>query len=189
MDKIPNTEFTGFSKIARLNREIIITEKIDGTNSQIRITEDGEFLVGSRKKWITPEDDNYGFAKWAYENKEELLKLGVGSHFGEWYGQKIQRNYGLQERRFALFNTSIWNEETKPKCCDVVPILYRGMFSQKEIELCLTRLQRHGSKAVKGFMNPEGVVIYHTALNDYFKVTIKNDEVPKSQIKAVTLSN
>ena len=38
-------EFIKFEKIARLNREIIITEKIDGTNAQICITEDGEFLV------------------------------------------------------------------------------------------------------------------------------------------------
>ena len=31
-------EFQGFGKIARLDREIIVTEKIDGTNAQIRIT-------------------------------------------------------------------------------------------------------------------------------------------------------
>ena len=41
-------DFAGFPKIARLNRQVIVTEKIDGTNAQIRITEDGQFLVGSR---------------------------------------------------------------------------------------------------------------------------------------------
>ena len=48
-------EFTGFGKIPRYSREVLVTEKIDGTNAQIYITEDGQFLVGSRKRWITPE--------------------------------------------------------------------------------------------------------------------------------------
>ncbi len=56
-------EFEGFGKIARLSRECVITEKIDGTNAQICITEDGQFLTGSRTRWITPEDDNFGFSK------------------------------------------------------------------------------------------------------------------------------
>lgn len=55
-------EFMEFPKIARLSRECIITEKIDGTNGQIFIDEDGKFLIGSRTRWITPENDNHGFA-------------------------------------------------------------------------------------------------------------------------------
>ena len=68
-------DFIKFPKIFRVSRPCVITEKIDGTNAQICITEEGEFLVGSRTRWITPEDDNYGFARWANENKEELLRL------------------------------------------------------------------------------------------------------------------
>jgi len=89
-------EFVGFPKISRLTRDCVITEKIDGTNAQICIKEDGTFLVGSRTQWITPEKDNHGFAKWAYANKEELLSLGVGNHFGEWWGNGIQRGYDLK---------------------------------------------------------------------------------------------
>ena len=80
-------EFKEFPKIARLSREIIVTEKIDGTNAQILITEDGQILTGSRTRWITPQDDNFGFAKWVEENKAEILKLGQGQHFGEWWGE------------------------------------------------------------------------------------------------------
>ena len=76
------TEFQEFPKIVRLSRQAIITEKIDGTNGCIFIGEDGEFLTGSRSRWITPEADNYGFSKWAYANKEELMKLGPGFHYG-----------------------------------------------------------------------------------------------------------
>lgn len=57
------TEFVPFQKIGRLSRGCTITEKIDGTNASIYIGEDGEFLTGSRTRWITPEDDNYGFAR------------------------------------------------------------------------------------------------------------------------------
>ena len=72
------TDFLEFRKIPRLSRTVVITEKIDGTNGCIYIGEDGDFLVGSRTRWITPETDNHGFARWCVENKEELLKLGPG---------------------------------------------------------------------------------------------------------------
>ena len=175
-------EFTGFGKIARLNRECVITEKIDGTNAQIYITDDGEFYTGSRTRWITPDDDNYGFARWANANKDELMKLGKGHHFGEWYGQKIQRSYGLTEKRFALFNTSIWADDSvRPACCDVVPILYQGLFKTDSATLCLDLLKMKGSQAVKGFMKPEGIIVYHIAGNTYFKETIEHDDEPKSK--------
>ena len=163
--------FEGFGKISRLSRDCIITEKIDGTNAQLCITEEGDFLVGSRKRWITPEDDNYGFARWAYENKEELLKLGVGRHFGEWWGQGIQRRYDLKEKRFSLFNTGRWSQDNqeKPECCSVVPILYKGDFCTNAIDDVLQKLKEEGSVASPGFMKPEGIVVYHTASRMMFK--------------------
>lgn len=173
-------DFMVFPKIARLSRECIITEKIDGTNGQIYIGENGEFLVGSRSRWITPSDDNFGFAKWAYEHKDELLGLGWGSHFGEWWGQGIQRGYGLPEKRFSLFNTTRWAMWC-PSCCSVVPVLWRGMFTTEAVESVLHDLSVSGSMAVPGFMKPEGVVVYHVAANVLFKKTIERDEEPKSK--------
>ena len=76
-------QFKCFPKMPRLTREVVITEKIDGTNAQIYINQEGEFFVGSRTRWITPENDNYGFAKWCLDNKDELMLLGEGRHFGE----------------------------------------------------------------------------------------------------------
>ena len=175
-------EFRKFGKIARLSREIVITEKIDGTNGLIAIGENGEFQVGSRNQWITPEKDNAGFARWAYDHKDELMQLGNGYHYGEWWGQGIQRGYGLKEKRFSLFNTSRWSDEAgvRPACCHVVPVLYTGVFDTKMIQTWLYWLARNGSVAAPGFMNPEGVVIYHIAGNMYFKKTIENDDQPKS---------
>jgi len=116
-------EFQEFPKIARLNREVIVTEKIDGTNASVFIGEPtdfepGVFLVGSRTRWITPEADNHGFARWAYDHEEELRTLGPGAHFGEWWGSGIQRGYGLEkgEKRFSLFNVARWGDERTALC-------------------------------------------------------------------------
>jgi hypothetical protein len=188
-------EFQPFAKIPRLSREILVTEKIDGTNAQIFIGEDGTFLAGSRNRWLTPESDNYGFCKWAMANRDELLKLGPGRHFGEWYGCGIQRGYGLKEKRFSLFNVNRWAKKSRatghdlvdlklgidgPSCCDVVPVLYRGEFSTGRIEDCLRGLAYAGSAAAPGFMQPEGVVIYHVAGGYLFKKTVVGDESSKS---------
>jgi hypothetical protein len=196
-----NLEFCGFPKMARLSREIVITEKIDGTNAQILITGDGDVFAGSRTRWITPKDDNFGFAKWVEGNKQELLKLGQGRHFGEWWGSGIQRGYGLTkgERRFSLFNVSRWAlygtepkkvltadprvekyQDVLPEICSLVPELYRGDFDTHEVDRILEHLKLNGSYAAKGFMNPEGVIVFHTAGNVGFKKTIENDETPKS---------
>ena len=177
-------EFKPFRKIPRLQREIIVTEKIDGTCSVVCITEDGQFLTGSRTRWITPENDNFGFSRWAHEHKEELMQLGVGSHYGEWWGGKIQRGYGLKEKKFSLFNVHRWlDANLRPACCDCVPMLYHGPFDTAMINGCITLLKSQGSFAAQGFMKPEGIVVYHTAGNLYFKQTIEKDEEPKSMYK------
>lgn len=43
----------------------------------------------------------------------------------------------------------------------------------------LRELAWHGSWAAPGYMTPEGVVVFHTASNQLFKVTIEKDESPK----------
>ena len=176
-------EFKPFPKLARLFRECTITEKIDGTNAQVVVTDFGDVYAGSRTRWITPEDDNYGFAAWVEQNKDELRKLGPGQHFGEWWGQGIQRRYGLTERRFSLFNTSRWGE-SRPECCHVVPVLYQGAFDSNFVRDCLHRLRAEGSVAAPGFMDPEGVVVFHPASGRLFKVTCNNDGQPKSLVNA-----
>lgn len=187
--------FEAFPKIPRLNRTITITEKIDGTNAQVCVLEDGRVLAGSRNKWITPEDDNYGFAGWVRDHADELRAgLGVGRHFGEWWGQGIQRKYDMKRKAFSLFNVSAWKKghsyavpprfpeaAEAPACCDVVPVLYHGPFSQAEIESALQTLRINGSVAGCGFDKPEGIIVYHAAMGGYFKVTLEKDAEHKGQ--------
>jgi hypothetical protein len=177
-------EFVGFPKIARLNRECVVTEKIDGTNASIYIGDDGEFLAGSRTRWITPEADNFGFAAWAYTRRDELMKLGPGTHYGEWWGSGIQRGYGLEkgEKRFSLFNVGRWGDPaTRPECVGVVPELARGFDIREVTERALAQLREHGSVAAPGFMKPEGVVIFHAHGGHLYKVTLEKDEAPKGK--------
>jgi hypothetical protein len=170
------TEFKPFAKIARWEKSqnITITEKLDGTNASIYIGPDGEFRTGSRNRWITPASDNYGFSRWAHEHKEELLELGEGLHFGEWWGLGIQRRYGLAEKRFSLFEARRW-EWSRPACCGVVPILYSGRHTDLAITTTMTNLGVEGSVAAPGFMQPEGVIIYHVASGIHYKKTFEHD--------------
>lgn len=174
-----DVEFKPFDKIPRWSsQDIVITEKIDGSNAQIFINDDcTEFRCGSRSRWITPDDDNFGFARWCEGNKEKILSLGKGQHFGEWWGLGIQRCYNLQQKRFSLFNTLRWNtDEQRERISNIpdietVPVLYQGPFSDQAIEDCLIKLGKEGSVASPGFQNPEGLVIYMPGSRTLFKKT------------------
>lgn len=189
-------EFTPFPKIPRLHRPVVITEKIDGTNALVHITEDGDVLAGSRTRWITQQADNFGFARWVEGNKDTLLKLGPGRHFGEWWGSGIQRNYGLKEKRFSLFNVHRWagaavdvrpvahdpktGEATKwqtrvPEGVYVVPVLAWQVPLESAASV-MDSLARDGSRAAPGFDNPEGIVVFHTGGSHTYKVTFNGDK-------------
>jgi hypothetical protein len=168
-------------------RKMYVTEKIDGTNAQIAVDVDGTVRAGSRNKWVTPESDNYGFAGWVKRHEEELRsRLGVGRHYGEWYGAGIQRRYGLDHKRFALFNSTkfgyLTTEEywaAKPGelkgVLTVVPLLFEGQFSTANVDDVLANLQTAGSRAVPGFMDPEGVVVIDPQTGGKWKKTLDGD--------------
>jgi hypothetical protein len=199
-------EFQKYPKTPRLFRKVIATEKIDGTNSGIQIVlepeDDGPVQLGthvtvdgvsyavaaqSRNRLITPgkATDNHGFAGWVYDNAEMLVRtLGPGIHFGEWWGQGIQRRYDMDYKKFSLFNVSRWGHlatESPSKHLGVVPELWSGPMSTRSLELVKINLQIMGSVAAPGFMDPEGVIAYHVASGQTFKYTIVNDEEPKGK--------
>lgn len=180
--------FEAWPKIARLNRDCIITEKIDGTNAAVIVTADGTVGAQSRTRLITPDADNFGFARWVYDNAETLAAtLGPGRHFGEWWGQGIQRKYGLSEKRFSLFNVNRYGAldlDAVPNLSRV-PVLYSGPFTTDAVALSVEQLARFGSVAAPGFMKPEGVVVFHVAAQTVFKVTCEKDEAPKGQSEQV----
>jgi hypothetical protein len=204
------TTFQPFPKIPRLFRQAVITEKIDGTNAAVVLVPYQQadvdqlpfslatvpdpahgmylsVLAQSRSRYLTAEQDNFGFAAWVKAHAEELAALGPGVHFGEWWGKGIQRGYGLDEKRFSLFNVSRWYgaegprpvseplARHAPECCDVVPVISAGVFCESLVEDAVSRLAGHGSFAAPGYDNPEGICIYHDAAGHYFKITFDGD--------------
>lgn len=155
----------------------------------------------SRSRMITPgkTTDNYGFAAWVYENAAELVEiLGEGVHFGEWWGRGIQRGYGLSAKRFSVFNTDRWHKNDGDGTSkalraeqssildqiDAVPVLYQGTFSEDRITSSLRELKQEGSYAAPGFMNPEGICVYHSQSKTVYKVTLDNNDAGKWEITA-----
>lgn len=200
-------KFAEWKKIPRLRRGCSITEKIDGTNAHIFVTPllgldaddpvplcvvhsagvDMAVYAGSRTRYVYPEADNYGFASWVKANAVELVQLGEGRHYGEWFGAGIQRRYGLDHKRFSLFDSHRYEPRFSMGLLDsllklnvgVVPTLYAGPFTDAAVSDTLELLRKGGSVAVPGFMQPEGIVVYHAATKGRFKVTLENDEAPK----------
>lgn len=167
-----SVEFKAWPKIGRENPfKVTISEKMDGTNACI-IIQEGEIVgVQSRKRLITPEDDNYGFAQWVKDNNDDLLSLGDGYHYGEWAGLGIQKNpHNLTKKHFFLFNTFRWVDENpnRPQCCDVVPVLFVGNLEENTIDGLLEKLKSEAGENEK----PEGVVVYYHAFRGYTKHTI-----------------
>lgn len=176
------SEFVEFPKIERYEQPVVVTEKIHGTNAQVNITEDGAVIAGSRNRWLTPDDDNYGFARFVSENEDVLrVALGPGRHYGEWYGSGINGGMGMKEKRFALFNTFRWTQPKLdgllPDRVDVVPELYAGPFIPSEIDAAMTRLKEHGSVIVPGWMHPEGIVIFWSRTGIMLKSKFDEEEV------------
>ena len=207
--------FEAYPTVARLRRDCTITEKIDGTNAQVFIQTEADYVdagpeagpsvsrmdvngetfyvqAGSRKRWLTYTADNFGFAKWVCDHTLDLVRvLGVGRHYGEWWGQGIQRKYGLDHKRFSLFNTGKWQEykpassgdinvfdtrDMAPECCHVVPVLYKGTFYDDDIETAAGLLSNRGSFAAPDWDGqPEGIMIWHHAARVQMKWTFGGD--------------
>ncbi len=180
-------EFVAFPKIARLNRECIITEKIDGTNACVVIADDGQVAAQSRNNLLLTSGDSFGFALWVERNKDRLRDLlGPGHHFGEWWGAGIQRGYSVpsdgpqgRAKRLSLFNVERWKDLPDAPDLGTVPVMYRGNFNTISVENAMNDLRKFGSRAAPGFMKPEGVVVFHIAANLGFKVTLEKDEERK----------
>jgi hypothetical protein len=185
-------EHRTWPKTPRLTVPFVITEKIDGTNSCVAVsrlgdrdgvaaadldfpehhgvrvvfTEAGCFALraASRTRWIAPgPKDNFGFAAWVHEHAEQLVNLGPGRHYGEWFGQGIQRGYGMSNRCFALFDEK-WRNSLPyglPANVGVVPRVATaaGHELSKRVAWALDHLDREGSYVGEPGAVAEGVVV------------------------------
>lgn len=189
-------DFIPFPKIENIVKlKMSVTQKIHGSNAQIYITRhiDDDFgahweiKAGSRTRWLTCDDDNYGFGKWVHDNQIELINvLGEGRHYGEWCGKGINAGEGLSTKVFVLFDWWKYSDKEKypyhPFISDtlrlrVVPVLYTGDFSYEIIDELMRDLKITGSRLTPPgwYMKPEGIVIDINGVK--YKKVFDNEEI------------
>jgi len=203
-------QFKSWGSTPRENKNKTITEKIDGTNACIVIW-DGVVSAQSRKRIITPDDDNYGFARWVHENAGALLDtLGYGYHYGEWYGEGIQKNpLGIEGKRFALFHATKYTEKNgfdleRVDGLETVPLLHHGQCDVFTIPRIMSDLDTYGTKvrgatvkeirsAILGFPDDdefmynkaaqaEGIIIWNNETRTRTKMLLEDDAFHKWEL-------
>lgn len=227
-------QFKSWGSTPRFHKGLHITEKIDGTNAGVSVQgfsyghhvineipsdailvvddeKNVEYLVRaqSRKRIITPQNDNFGFAKWVWENADGLANLlGYGYHYGEWYGEGIQKNpLAVAGRRWALFNTWHWANKGNVERFGAanipgltfVPVLHNeqtdGPADYKTIPRILEDLWENGSYA-DGYMTlreankmdfhvegPEGIIVWQRETRQRYKILLHEDDKHKWEIE------
>ena len=191
-------EFIKYPKTKRFSSDIIITEKIDGTNAQLVYDKENEVLLaGSRNRFITVDKDNYGFARWVDDNREILTKYFNSFSnipvYGEWWGSGIQRGYGLTggEKYFSIFNVGLFGPVMPSELHAIgvryVPVLYEGSNRRDVILDVFGNLDNAGSqvflksgcleqfkfyfKPVSNELEPEGICIFFKQMGVIYKMT------------------
>lgn len=192
--------FIKWPSTPRFHKYLTITEKIDGTNACIRIL-DGTVSAQSRKRVITPDDDNFGFAKWVHDNAGALTDvMGYGVHFGEWFGEGIQKNpLGIEGKRFAHFSPWKFNDEQKERITEsglveFVPVLFEGQADIYTIPNVMQDLDLYGTrvagatKVANGYdweldemARAEGVIVWQRETQQKYKILLDNDAIHKGQ--------
>lgn len=226
-------QFKSWGSTPRFHKGLHITEKINGTNAGVSIQgfsyghhvrneipsdailvvddeKNVEYLVRaqSRKRIITPGDDNFGFAAWVWDNAEGLANLlGFGYHYGEWYGEGIQKNpLAVKGRWWALFNTWHWGRKENLERLEAagipglttVPVLHdeqtHGPADYNTIPDALEYLAVFGSRA-KGYMTvpnahkmdfhvegPEGIIVWQRETQQRYKILLREDDKHKWEV-------
>ena len=124
--------------------------KLHGTNAAVRITSSGSGSVTvtaqSRSRDITPDADNYGFARWVNDNKDAWGTTVEDdsdiTFFGEWAGKGIQKGDAvtkLDQKYFFVFAVQVEGvmitkpadiEDRIPDLDDILVLPWDMMFTQ-----------------------------------------------------------
>ncbi len=173
-------QFWRHPDVFRMDEEVVVTEKIHGSNSRVSvIKEDGEwvFAAGSHKvRWAKcPQAARY----WKPLERKGVLEIlsdvCAEQHnvivFGEIYGNKVQdMNYGTNgDEGYAVFDISVdgfyldWTDVMglcRTYEVPTVPPLFRGTYHLvgDKLEEYATGLTSVGTPKV-GFKGREGIVI------------------------------
>lgn len=170
-----------FSKIK--DKYIVIEEKIDGANTAISFSDEGELLLQSRGHYLTGgyRERHYNlFKQWASIHQEILFNILDTRYimYGEWMYAKHAIYYDNLPHYFMEFDiydkiekkfldTATRHEMLKNSPVISVPVLKKGTFNKMEDVLkCLTNsnyitidhLKNLEEDAIKQKLNPEEIL-------------------------------
>lgn len=172
IERIKETNTNGFEKCD----EIIIQEKIDGSNAAIRYDSENDCVVAQSRKQILSVSNNLrGMYEWSQTLDKDRVREVLGDNlclFGEWlvpHTVKYPDEKYNQFYAYDIYDTDaekylpqdIVEEKARELGLNFVPIFYKGEF--QSWEHCLSFV---GKTEMNGEMG-EGIVIKNqTKLND-----------------------
>ena len=93
--------------------------KLHGTNAAVQVRGGDKVFAQSRTRYITPGDDNCGFAAWVEKFRVDWLECWKGRDFvvfGEWCGPGIMKGTAcnqMREKAFAIFGMRFLDDEDR----------------------------------------------------------------------------
>lgn len=170
-----------FPDVLQINEPVLITEKIHGTNFAVGMhREEDELVVSSRRHCLLEDAGNlywqiarkYPFESWL---RGTLLALNFESVvlYGEVYGSGVQDlQYGLTngDRKVALFDVlgngvyideEQWKQHLFPLPAPVVPVLYRGGYTDDIVRELTSGPSHYGTHMREGIVIRPTLERYH----------------------------
>ncbi len=160
--------YENFSDVFKEGEEVIVTEKIHGSNLRVSKNDNNLFVGGHNWMWKETERNLYwkaikqnGFDKILLEKLPDKLIL-----FGEVYGKKVQTlQYGLDTQKIVFYDAFQneryfdWDEFIElmkeiDLSDNIVPALYRGGYDLNKIKELA-----QGNTLLSGNHLKEGVIV------------------------------
>lgn len=160
--------YENFPDVFKEQEEVIVTEKIHGSNLRVSRKNDNLFVGGHKWMWKETEKNLYwkairqnGFDKILLERLPDKIVL-----FGEAYGKKVQKlKYGLDIQKILFYDAFYdgryldWDEFIKLMnqiglSESIVPIIYRGGYDLDMIKNLST-----GNTLLGDYHLKEGVIV------------------------------
>lgn len=157
-----------FAEAFKVGEHITITEKIDGANASIAVSEDGKLIAFSRRNELTPESNLQGFYEYVQSLDPTMISCVLGTRyifFGEWLVKHTIKYPQEKMKQFYVFD--VWDTEIEQyipweqakqmaEFCGLkmIPVFYDGPFTSWEHVYSFV-----GKTEMGGEPTGEGVVI------------------------------
>ncbi|MFH1004273.1 MAG: RNA ligase (ATP) [Bacteroidota bacterium] len=157
-----------FPNVFKDKEEVMVTEKIHGSN--LRVSRNGENLFVGGHKWMWKESERNLYWKAIRQNNFDKILLERLPDkivlFGEVYGKKVQKlQYGLDTQKIVFYDAFKdgkyfnWDEFIELMnqiglSSSIVPVIYRG-----EYDLDVIKTLSRGNTLLSGGHIREGVVV------------------------------